>query len=133
MASVKDGLNRTVPFFVQTYGYVNIAAADFDPLTTLTDWRGALNISQVGSYRKNGFLARPSVDGDFYAVTWDQYHNAMHNPHGLTEAQVIAAIVPQLFLGAATQWIECLLIKVFSHSDQTYGTTAPVCNIGLIL
>ena len=133
MARNTDGLNRNTPFFIQSYGYVNIAAADFDPITTETDWRGALNISQVGSYRKNGFLARPDADGAFYAVTWDQYHTAMAHPAGLTEAQVIAAIVPQRFEGADNQWIECLLVKVFAANDQTYTTIATSVNIGLIL
>ena len=133
MARNTDGLNRNTPFFIQSYGYVNIAAADFDPITTETDWRGALNDSQIGSYQKNGFLARPDADGAFYAVTWDQYHTAMRHPAGLTEAQVIAAIVPQRFEGADNQWIECLLVKVFSHSDQTYAATCVNINVGLIL
>ena len=133
MARNTDGLNRNTPFFIQSYGYVNIAAANFDPITTEVDWRGALNISQVGSYRKNGFLARPDADGAFYAVTWDQYYTAMRHPAGLTEAQVIAAIVPQRFEGADNQWIECLLVKVFAANDQTYTTIATSVNIGLIL
>ena len=137
MGNVRDGLNRNLPFFVHDYGYVNIAAADFDPITTETDWRGALNISQVGSYRKNGFLARPNADGNFYAVTWDQYHRAMHNPHGLTEVQIIATIVPQLFNGVENQWIECLLIKVFAHGPgQNGGQHDTICtdiNVGLLL
>ena len=133
MASVKDGLNRTVPFLVHDYGQINIAAADFDPLTTLTDWRGALNISQAGSYRKNGFLVRPWTDGDFYAITWAQYEQAMKNPHGLTEAQVIATLIPQEYLARAGTWIEALLIKVFAHSNQTYPTVSVEINVGLIL
>lgn len=133
MARNTDGLNRNTPFFIQSYGYVSIAAADFDPITTATDWRGALNISQVGSYRKNGFLARPDADGAFYAVTWDQYNTAMAHPAGLTEAQVIAAIVPQRFEGADNQWIECLLVKVFASNDGDYATVATSINVGLIL
>ena len=128
-----DGLNRNTPFFVQTYGYVDISANDFDPITTETDWRGDLNISQVGSYRTNGFLARPDADGAFYAVTWDQYNTAMVHPAGQTEAEVIAAIVPQRFDGADNQWIECLLVKVFSSADQTYPTICDNINVGLIL
>ena len=128
-----DGLNRNTPFFVQTYGYVDISADDFDPITTKTDWRGDLNISQVGSYRTNGFLARPDADGAFYAVTWDQYNTAMVHPAGQTEAEVIAAIVPQLFEGADNQWIECLLVKVFSSADPTYPTICKNINVGLIL
>ena len=128
-----DGLNRNTPFFVQTYGYVDISAADFDPITTETDWRGALNDSQVGLYRKNGFLARPDADGAVFAVTWDQYHAAMAHPAGLTEAQVIAAIVPQQFEGADNQWIECLLVKVFSSADEEYTTICDNINVGLIL
>lgn len=133
MARNTDGLNRNTPFFIQNYGYVSIAAADFDPITDETDWRGALNDSQVGSYRKNGFLARPDADGAFYAVTWDQYHTAMRHPAGLTEAQVIAAIVPQRFEGADNQWIECLLVKVFASNDGDYATVATSINVGLIL
>ena len=133
MARNTDGLNRNTPFFIQSYGYVSIAAADFDPITDETDWRGALNDSQVGSYRKNGFLARPDADGAFYAVTWDQYHTAMRHPAGLTEAQVIAAIVPQRFEGADNQWIECLLVKVFASNDGDYATVATAINVGLIL
>lgn len=133
MARNTDGLNRNTPFFIQSYGYVSIAAADFDPITDETDWRGALNDSQVGSYRKNGFLARPDADGAFYAVTWDQYYTAMRHPAGLTEAQVIAAIVPQRFEGADNQWIECLLVKVFASNDGDYATVATSINVGLIL
>lgn len=133
MARNTDGLNRNTPFFIETYGYVDISTTDFDPITTETDWRGALNDSQVGSYRKNGFLARPNADGAFYAVTWDQYYTAMRHPAGLTEAQVIAAIVPQRFEGVDNQWIECLLVKVFAADDQTYTTIATAINVGLIL
>jgi hypothetical protein len=133
MARNTDGLNRNTPFFIQSYGYVDISAADFDPITDETDWRGALNDSQVGSYRKNGFLARPDADGAFYAITWDQYHTAMAHPAGLTEAQVIAAIVPQRFEGADNQWIECLLVKVFASNDGDYATVATSINVGLIL
>ena len=132
MARNTDGLNRNTPFFTQAEGYVTIAAADFDPITTETDWRGALNISQVGSYRKNGFLARPDADGAFYAITWAQYHEAMAHPAGLTEVQVIAALVPQLFEGADNQWIEELLVKVFVHGGQ-YNTVCANINVGLIL
>jgi len=57
----------------------------------------------------------------------------MRHPAGLTEAQVIAAIVPQRFEGADNQWIECLLVKVFAANDQTYTTIATSVNIGLIL
>ena len=131
--NVRDGLNRNVAFFIHDYGYVDISTADFDPITTETDWRGALDISQVGSYRTNGFLARPDADGLFYAITWAQYEQAMKNPHGLTEAQVIATLVPQAFSGVANQWIECLLVKVFATDDATYGTIAEAVNIGLIL
>ena len=131
--NVRDGLNRNIGFEVYAYGYLSIAAADFDPLTTETDWRGALNDSQVGSYRTNGFLARPDADGLFYAITWAQYEQAMKNPHGLTEAQVIATLVPQAFSGVANQWIECLLVKVFDADDAKYGTIAEAVNIGLIL
>lgn len=133
MARNTDGLNRNTPFFIQDYGYVDISAADFDPITDEADWRGALNDSQVGSYRKNGFLARPDADGAFYAVTWDQYNTAMAHPAGLTEAQVIAAIVPQRFEGADNQWIECLLVKVFAADDDNYATIATSINVGLIL
>ena len=133
MARAQDGLGRNIPFFVDRYGYVSVVAAGFDPLTTETDWRGALNDSQVGSYRKNGFLARPNADGNFYAIQWEEYNEAMKNPHGLTEAQVIAALVPQLFNGVENQWIECLLIKIFAHTDQKYSTIATDCNIGLLL
>jgi len=132
--NVRDGLNRNTPFFVFDYGYVDLSAADFDPLTTETDWRGALNDSQLGSYRMNGFLARPNADGLFYAITWAQYEQAMKNPHGLTEVQVIAALIPQAYLGVANQWIECPLIKIFyPDDDQEYKTVATAANIGLIL
>lgn len=133
MTRVQDGLSRNIPFFVDRYGYVNIVAAAFDPITTETDWRGALNDSQVDFYRKNGFLARPNDDGDFYAIQWEEYNEAMKNPHGLTEVQIIAALVPQLFNGVANQWIECLLIKIFAHTDEKYGCDATDCNIGLLL
>lgn len=132
--NVRDGLNRNLPFFVQNYGYVNIAVVDFDPITTETDWRGALNASQVDYYRANGFLARPNADGNFYAITWQQYHEAMQNPHGLTEVAIIAALVPQLYNGVEDQWIECLLVKVFSHTgNQNYTTICTDINVGIIL
>ena len=130
---VTDGLNRGVPFFISTYGYVSIAAANFDPLTTDTDWRGALNDSQYDYYVKNGFLARPNADGAFYAITWAQLEDAMGRAHGLTRVQVLATLVPQQFLGAQSQWIECLLVKVFAANDQTYASTATAINVGIIL
>ena len=68
MARNTDGLNRNTPFFIQSYGYVSIAAADFDPITTEVDWRGALNDSQVGSYRKNGFLRDLMLTGVLYII-----------------------------------------------------------------
>jgi hypothetical protein len=57
----------------------------------------------------------------------------MKNPHGLTEVQVIAALVPQAFLGVGSQWIECRLIKVFAANDATYATVATNINVGLLL
>ena len=57
----------------------------------------------------------------------------MAHPAGKTEAEVIAAIVPQRFEGADNQWIECLLVKVFSSADQTYPTICDNINVGLIL
>jgi len=135
MGRTQDGMFRGVPFFVHDYGYVNIAAADFDPITTEIDWTSTpaqFNDSRLGYYRKNGFLARPNADGNFYAITWAQYEQAMKNPHGLTEVQVIATLVPQLFNGVQNQWVECLLVKVFSHSAQ-YQSTCTTINVGIIL
>ena len=130
--NVRDGLNRNIGFEVYDYGYVSVAAADFDPLTTETDWRGALDDSQLGFYQTNGFFARPNADGIFYGITYAQYREAMINQHGLTEVQVIAALVPQAFLGVGSQWIECRLVKIFASNSQ-YATIGTAANIGLLL
>lgn len=130
---VTDGLNRGVPFFLNDYGYANIAAADFDPITTETDWRGALDNSQLDFYRKNGFLVRPWTDGAFYAITWNQYYNALKAAHGQAEAVVLAALVPQEFLAVGGTWVECLLVKVFANNDGDYQTASTEINIGLLL
>ena len=133
--NVRDGLNRNLPFFVFDYGYENIAAADFDPITTEIDWTSTpaqFDDSRLDYYRANGFLARPNADGDFYAITWAQYERAIANPHGLTDVQILATLVPQLYNGVQNQWIECLLVKVFAHTAQ-YATTCTDINVGIIL
>lgn len=130
---VTDGLNRGVPFFFSDYGYATIAAANFDPLTTAVDWRGALNDSQYDYYVKNGFLARPWTNGAFYAITWAQLEDAMGRAHGLTRVQVLATLVPQEFLAVGGTWVECLLVKVFANDDATYATASTEINIGIIL
>lgn len=134
---VTDGLNRGVPFFISEYGYVDISAADFDPLTTLTDWDGAfpegVDDTRYGTYLKNGFLARPNADGNFYAISWTQLERAMGRARGRTRAAVLATLVPQLYNGMENQWVECLLVKVFASDDQSYATVATSINVGLIL
>ncbi len=134
--NLRDGLNRNLPFFVYDYGYADITLADFDPITTEIDWTSTpaqFDDSRLGYYRANGFLARPNADGDFYAITWAQYHAAIQNPEGQTDVAILATLVPQLYNGVENQWVDCLLVKVFSHSDQTYGSTATSINIGIIL
>lgn len=131
MTKIIGGNNVNVPFLVDDYGYVDISTADFDPITTLTDWKyplGTMHASRQGMYIRKGFLARPNADGNFYAITYRQYHEV----GGSFQDRRGVDLVPQLFLGAANQWIECPLVKVFA-TDEGSGTECTAINVGLIL
>jgi hypothetical protein len=131
MTKVTNGYNVNIPILVDDYGYVDISTADFDPITTLHDWKypvAEMNISRRDQYRRNGFLARPNADGLFYAITYRQYHEvgeSFQNRRGVD-------LVPQPFLGVANEWIECPLVKVFAQ-DEASGTECDAINVGLIL
>jgi hypothetical protein len=114
-----DNRGRQIPFFVNSFSYEHIAAADFDPITNATDTYGnAMNASKVGTYSKGGFLVRPDTDGLFYGIQFDQYLRNHKSLVGLTA-------VP--FLGLANTWIECPMIKVLSAgSASAYINVAPL-------
>jgi hypothetical protein len=130
MTKVTNGYNVNIPILVDDYGYVDISTADFDPITTLHDWKypvAEMNISRQGQYIRNGFLARPNATGLFYAITYRQYHEV-----GGSFQDRGVDLVPQPFLGVANEWIECPLVKVFAQ-DEASGTECDAINVGLIL
>lgn len=131
MTKITNGYNVSSPLFVDDYGYVDISTDDFDPITTLTDWAypvGSMHISRRGMYMQKGFLARPNADGLVYAITYRQWKEV----GGSFQDRSGVDLVPQPFLGAANQWIECPLVKVFAQ-DVASGTECDALNIGLIL
>ena len=131
MARITNGYNVNVAFYVDDYGYVDISTADFDPITTLTDWAypaGSMHASRRGMYIRKGFLARPNVTGNFYAITYRQYHEV----GGSFQDRDGNDLVPQLFLATANQWIECPLVKV-CVTDEGSGNESTAINVGLIL
>jgi hypothetical protein len=131
MTKIIGGNNVNVPFLVDDYGYVDISTDDFDPITDLTDWKypaGSMNASRRGMYIRKGFLARPNDDGNFYAITYRQYHEV----GGSFQDRRGVDLEPQLFLGSANTWIECPLVKVFA-TDAGSGTECTAINVGLIL
>jgi hypothetical protein len=131
MTKITNGYNVNTPLLVDDYGYVDITTDDFDPITTLTDWKyplGTMHISRRGMYIRKGFLARPNADGFVYAITYRQYHEV----GGSFQDRQGVDLVPQPFLGVANQWIECPLVKVFAQ-DTASGTECDALNIGLIL
>jgi len=127
---------REIPFFVADYTREDIRTANFDPITTLRDGRNVatdMNASRLGTYEAAGFLVRPDTAGVLYCITWDQYKRALHA--GQTYAQrlvVLAALVPQPFIGAAGAWVECAVVKVFAKNDGTYPSASDYINVGLI-
>jgi len=118
MAIIVDGENLSVPIFIDEYGYVDLATADFDPVTTLTDWKGALNDSRLGNYLKKGFLARADSDGILWAITLRQFKDAIKHPEGQDNATILATLVPEELSVSANQWLECRLIKVFAADSS---------------
>ena len=116
---------REVPFFVDDYTYEDIRTADFDPITTETDAKNpvAMNASRLGTYMSAGFLVRPDTDGVIYMITLDSYKKNRSSLVGL---------VPQAFLGAANQWIECPVVKVFAKDDDDYASLASYINVALV-
>lgn len=133
MAILRNGEGINQPIFVRDYGYVDISTEDFDPITTLHDWKYPspleMHASRQGMYMKKGFLARPNADGNFYAITLAQYKDAGNS---FTD-RAGNALEPQLFLGAANEWIECPLAKVFASDDACFANTATAINVGEIL
>ena len=127
---------REIPFFVVDYTYEDIRTADFDPITTLRDGHNAgadMNDSRLGCYEAAGFLVKPDTDGVLYAITWDQYSKAIRAGQTYAERVVVlAALVPQAYIGLAGVWVECPVVKVFAQSDQSYGSLASYVNVALV-
>ena len=127
---------REIPFYVDDYTYEDIRTANFDPITTLRDGHNVatdMNISRLGTYEKAGFLVRPDTDGILYAITWDQYSKAIRPGQTLAQRQAaLLALVPQEFLGLASTWIECAVVKVFALNDGSYASTSDYINVALI-
>jgi len=125
--TLTDNRGRQIPFFIQNFTYEDIRTADFDPITTLHDAKHVhpteLNISEVGSYKKGGFLVRPDTDGALYGITLDSY---LKNNSSLT------GLTPQAFLGLASTWIECPFVKVYAKNDGTYASTSSYINVALV-
>jgi hypothetical protein len=125
--TLTDNRGRQIPFFIQNFTYEDIRTANFDPITTLHDAKHVhpteLNISEVGSYQKGGFLVRPDTDGVIYGIPWRDYVNNRKSLTGLT---------PQSFLGLASTWIECPMVKVYAKNDGTYPATSSYINVALI-
>jgi len=132
MTKITNGYNVNIPILVDDYGYVDISVNDFDPITTLHDWKypvDDMHISRLGMYQRKGFLARPNTDGLFYAITFRQYKEV----GGSLQDRAGNDLVPQAFLGVANQWVECPLVKVFSTDEVSFGSTCDAINVGLIL
>jgi hypothetical protein len=136
MARITDGLNVNQPWLVSDYGWADISVTDFDPITDYHDWRfpaDNMHESRRGNYIKKGFLARPDADGGFYAITHQQFMDAIKHPEGQDEVTILAGLVPQLFHGMEGQWVECRLVKVFAADSSEDLDMASGVNIGFIL
>lgn len=133
MAILRNGEGINQPIFCRDYGYVDISTDDFDPITTLHDWKYPspleMHASRQGMYMKKGFLARPDADGDFYAITLAQYKDARNS---FTDREG-NDLEPELFHGTKETWIECPLAKVFASDDACFATVATSINVGEIL
>jgi len=119
-----DNRGRQVPFFVNDFTYESIATANFDPITLKHDADNVhpveMNDSTIGKYTRNGFIVRPDTDGAIYMITHEQY---TRNHKSLT------GLVPRKFLGLASTWIECPVVKVYAKNDGTYPATSDYINV----
>ena len=134
MSIAQNGVGHNSPFFPIHFTLENIAAADFDPITTLHDALhpvAHLNASEVGRYSQKGFLARPNADGDLWVITWEQWHE--EGGSSFFDRHTGVAIVPVCWNGMQNQWCEIPVVKVYSHSDNVYPATATEINVGIIL
>ena len=136
MARILDGDNLNTPFFVDDYGYVDVSVSDFDPVTTLTDWKypdGTMHESRLGSYTKNGFLVRCDTAGVLQAITLRQFKEAIKHPAGDDDATILATLVPEPITLTANQWLECRLIKVFAATSSAELDLLEDINVGTLL
>ncbi len=138
MAIIVDGENLNVPFFVDDYGEVDISVTDFDPVTTLRDWKYVatdMHASRLGNYLKKGFLIRPSATGVIFAITLRQFKEAIKHPVGQNDATILAGLVPEQISVNVNQWLECRLIKVFGadSSPELSDEVVETIDVGWLL
>ena len=122
-----DNRGRQLPFFINVFTYEDIRTANFDPITLKRDAKHGstdLNDSQIGVYSRGGFLVRPDTDGAFYGIAFDDYKNNIING-----SPSLTGLLPQEFLGLASTWIECPMIKVYAKNNGTYPNTASYINV----
>jgi hypothetical protein len=117
--NIVDKNGHNLPFFIDFYERYSIVTEDFSPIQD-----PSLSASEIGVYTKNGFLVRPSADGDLYGITWYAYNKNNNS---------LAGLVPKPFDGLANQWIECPFVKVYRGNVGQYRSVAPQITVGVLV
>ena len=118
MAGLHDAEGRRVALWVDDAEQYDISASDFSPL------EGVLTDAEQQKYIKRGFAVKGNADGTIYVITWREW---------IHHRKVLADCTPVAIYALGSQWEPLPVIKVFSHSDQTYATTSTAINVGIIL
>lgn len=112
------------PLWFDDIEAASIAAADFDPITTLDV---PATEHEIGRYSRNGFGVKNGTETAAFirAVTLAQYR-ANHNS--------LTGVVPRTIYLNGGDWCLTPVVKVFAANDATYPSTGMTnINVGWII
>jgi hypothetical protein len=118
MGNITDNEGRNVEFFIDNFRYVSIATADFSPAEDPSPF----SATDAANMLARGFFVMPHADGNFYGITWRDYHA---NKDSLT------GVIPSLYKGLDATWIPVRFVKVFASNDSDYPTIATTINYSI--